>query len=83
MTPELAAKLDAAVCKVTPGKPLHLTREMVVELLEMKERTGDTLRWLRQYLDTGTDVSVPAREAWNRICPRYYDRNQPDPDELA
>lgn len=85
MTPELAEKIEASRCKVHPGQPVHLTRDMVVELLEMKARVGDTLRWLRQYLETDDTLAcqVPAREVWNRLASEYFDRHSPHPDELA
>lgn len=83
MTPEQAAKADAAVCKLTPGQPLHVTRELFSDHLETKERVGDTLRWLRQYLGDGSNdlVTVPARECWNRLSAAYFDPAQRHPDE--
>lgn len=83
MTPELAAKIEASRCKLTVGEPVHLTREMLVELLEQKARVADTLQWLRRALsaDDTNECRVRAREAWNRLCPRYYDKNALDPDE--
>jgi hypothetical protein len=84
VTPELAAKIEAARCKATDGQPVHLTKDMVVELLETKGRVADALRFLRQYMDLGPDVAtVPAREVWNRLCTRYFDPHEHDPDEEA
>jgi hypothetical protein len=83
MTPELAAKIEASRCKLTDGQPVHLSREMVVDLLETKARVSDTLKWLRQYLeaDASLECKVRAREVWNRLSERYFDREVLDPDE--
>lgn len=85
MTPEQAAKADAAVCKLTPGQPLHVTLALFENHLDTKERLADTLRWLRQYLGDGTNdlVTVPARECWNRLAGDYYDPHTRHPDEGA
>lgn len=83
LSSELAARLDAAVCPGDPRQPLHITREAYLQLVAKNARIADTLAYLRQYLSESPDLAnVPAREVWNRLCPRYFDPNRHDPDEL-
>jgi hypothetical protein len=83
VTPELAAKLEASRCKLTPGEPLHMTKALMVQLLDQRDRVADTLEWLRSFMGKDPDCQVPARDVWNRLCLQYFDPRVKDPDEIS
>jgi len=87
VNPELAAKLEAATCRLTagPNPPVHLTRAFLTDLLEQKARVADTLQWLRRELaeDSSLERTVRAREVWNRLTTEYFDPVNLSPDEQA
>jgi hypothetical protein len=82
MRSDWAEAISKSRCAYTPGQPVHLTMAVVEELLGQRERTADSLQWLRQHLTAG-ETTVDAREMWNRLCPRYFDPASRDRDELV